>query len=201
MRAPTVATLDPIDPDRRLWLTATSVTGGVGLVAMAVPFVASLEPSERARALGGPVEVQLQAIQPGELRTVEWRGKPVFVLRRSQEMIDALTHHDDLLADPRSRRTNEPDYARNEARSPRPEFAVLVAVCTHLGCIPTFRPEPGSPDLGVSWPGGFYCPCHGSKFDLAGRVFKNVPAPTNLEVPPHHFASDATLLIGLDPDA
>lgn len=201
MRAPTVASLDPIDPTRRWWIAASSVTGGVGLVTMAVPFVASLEPSEKARALGGPVEVPLQAIQPGELRTVEWRGKPVFVLRRSQVMIDALAHHDDLLADPRSRRTNEPEYARNEARSARPEWAVLVAVCTHLGCIPTFRPEPGSPDLGVSWPGGFYCPCHGSKFDLAGRVFKNVPAPTNLEVPSYRFASDASLLIGIDPGA
>ena len=201
MRAATMATLSPIDSDRRLWLTATSVTGGVGLVAMAVPFVASLGPSERARALGGPVEVQLQAIQPGELRTVEWRGKPVFVLRRSQDMIDALARHDDLLADPRSKRTNEPEYARNEARSTRPELAVLVAVCTHLGCTPTFRPEPRSPDLGMSWPGGFYCPCHGSKFDLAGRVFKNVPAPTNLEVPPYRFASDTTLFIGIDPGA
>ena len=193
--------LSPIDSDRRLWLAATSVTGGMGLATMAVPFVASLGPSERARALGGLVEVQLQAIRPGELRTVEWRGKPVFVLRRSQNMIDALAGHDDLLADPRSKRTNEPDYARNEARSTRLELMVVVAVCTHLGCIPTFRPEPKAPDLGMSWPGGFYCPCHGSKFDLAGRVFKNVPAPTNLEVPPYHFASDTTLLIGIDPDA
>ena len=201
MRAPTMAKLSPIDPDRRLWLTATSVTGGVGLVTMAVPFVASLGPSERARALGGPVEVQLQAIQPGELRTVEWRGKPVFVLRRSQDMIDALVHHNELLADPRSRWTNEPEYARNEARSTRPELAVLVAVCTHLGCIPAFRPTPGSPDIGASWPGGFYCPCHGSKFDFAGRVFKNVPAPTNLEVPSYQFTSDSTLLIGVDPKA
>lgn len=201
MLGPTVATRDSMDPDRRVWLTATSVAGGVGLAAIAVPFVSSLGPSERARALGGPVEVPLQAIQPGEMRTVEWRGKPVSVLKRTQGMIDALPQHNDLLADPHSHRTNEPAYAKNDSRSIRPEVVVLVAVCTHLGCIPTFRPEPGSLDLGVSWPGGFYCPCHGSKFDLAGRVFKNVPAPTNLEVPAYRFASDTTLLIGIDPVA
>ena len=198
MMGPTVATRDSMDPDRRLWLTATSVAGGIGLAAIAAPFVSSLRPSERARALGGPVEVPLQSMQPGEIRTVEWRGKPVFVLKRTQEMIDALAHHDDLLADPRSQRVNEPEYARSDSRSIRPELAVLVAVCTRLGCIPTFRPEPGSLDLGGSWPGGFYRLCHGSKFDLAGRVFKNVPAPTNLEVPPYRFASDATLLIGVE---
>ena len=191
----------PIDPDRRLWMNATSVVGGAGLVASAVPFVASMAPSEKARALGAPVEVQLQAIQLGELKTAEWRGKPVFVLRRSQGMIDSLAQHDDLLADPRSRRTNEPEYARNELRSIKPEFLVLVAVCTHLGCIPAFRPTPGSPDLGATWPGGFYCPCHGSKFDFAGRVFKNVPAPTNLKIPLHQFSSNSTLLIGVDPKA
>lgn len=199
--APTMAVPKPIDHERRQWLRATSVAGGVGAVTLAVPFVASLGPSERARAMGGPVEVPLQSLQPGEIRTVEWRGKPVFVLRRSQQMIDSLPDHDGLLADPHSERTNEPKYARGNSRSIKPELAVLVAVCTHLGCVPTFRPKPGAPDLGVSWPGGFYCPCHGSKFDLAGRVFRNVPAPTNLEVPPYHFASETTLLIGVDPDA
>lgn len=189
-----MAELSPINPDRRLWLTATSVAGGVA-------FVASLGPSERAQSLGGLVEVQFQSVQPGELRTGKWRGKPVFVLRRSQDMINALARHNDLLADPRFRRTNKPEYARNESRFIRPELAVLVAVCTHLGCTPTFRPEPGAPSLGVSWPGGFYGPCHGSKFDLAGRVFKNVPAPTNLEVPSYRFASVTTLLIGIDSDA
>lgn len=189
----------PIDADRRLWLTATSVAGGAGLVATAVPFVASMAPSERARALGAPVEVEVQGLRPGELRTVEWRGQPVFVLRRSTAMLESLARHDDLLADPGSRRSDQPAYAVNANRSIKPEVVVMVAVCTHLGCIPTFRPNPGSADIGATWPGGFYCPCHGSKFDLAGRVFKNVPAPTNLVVPPYHFASESNLLIGVDP--
>ena len=191
----------PIDPSRRLWMTTASVAGGAGLVASAVPFVASLAPSERARALGAPIEVGLQGMRPGELKVVEWRGKPVFVLRRSQDQLASLERHDDLLADPRSRRSEQPDYASNTACSARPEFVVLEAVCTHLGCIPAFRPTPGSPDVGASWPGGFFCPCHRSKFDLAGRVFKNVPAPTNLSVPPYQFTSDSTLLIGVDSKA
>ena len=190
-----------IDADRRLWLTATSLAGGAGLVATAVPFVASMAPSERARALGAPVEVEVQGLRPGELRTVEWRGQPVFVLRRSAQMLDSLARHDDLLADPNSRRSDQPAYAANADRAIKPEIAVMVAVCTHLGCIPTFRPKPGAADIGESWPGGFYCPCHGSKFDFAGRVFKNVPAPTNLVVPPYHYASDTTVLIGVDPKA
>ena len=188
----------PIDSDRRLWITATTVVGGAGLAASAVPFVASLAPSERARALGAPVEVELQGLLPGELRIVEWRGKPMFVLRRSQAMLDSLTRNDDLLADPPSRRSIQPGYASNAVRSVRPEIVVLEAVCTHLGCIPTFRPAPGAPDIDASWPGGFFCPCHGSKFDFAGRVFKSVPAPTNLTVPPYQFASDSKLLIGVD---
>ncbi len=191
----------PINADRRLWLTATSVAGGAGLVATAIPFVASMAPSERARALGAPVEVELQGLRPGELCTVEWRGQPVFVLRRSAEMLDSLARHDDLLADPGSRRSDQPAYAANAHRSIKPEIAVMVGICTHLGCIPTFRPTPGAADIGASWPGGFYCPCHGSKFDLAGRVFKNVPAPTNLVVPKYHFASESNLVIGVDPKA
>ncbi len=194
----TMTTIPPVDSDRRLWVTVTTVTGTAGLLASAVPFVASLAPSERVRALGAPVEVELQAIQAGEIRTVEWRGKPVFVLKRSQDMLDALVRHDGLLADPRSRRSIQPEYARNAARSTRPEILVLEAVCTHLGCIPSFRPTPGAPDIDAAWPGGFFCPCHGSKFDLAGRVFKNVPAPTNLTVPAYQFASESTLLIGTD---
>jgi ubiquinol-cytochrome c reductase iron-sulfur subunit len=191
----------PEDADRRLWLGAATVAGGAGLVGTAVPFVASLAPSEKARALGAPVDVDVGSLRPGELRTVEWRGKPVFVLRRTPEMIDALARHDALLADPQSRRSEQPEAARNALRSSRPDLAVIEAVCTHLGCVPTFRPTPGSPDIGAQWPGGFYCPCHGSKFDLAGRVFKNVPAPTNLTVPPHRFLSEAVLLIGADPGA
>ena len=188
----------PTHHDRRVWVKVTSVVGATGLFASAVPFVASLAPSERVRALGAPVEVDLQGIRPGEIRTVEWRGKPVFVLRRSRDMLDSLAQHDDLLADPPSRRSLQPAYARNSTRSSKPEIAVLEAVCTHLGCIPSFRPTPGAPDIGATWPGGFYCPCHGSKFDFAGRVFKNVPAPTNLSVPPYQFASDSMLLIGVD---
>ena len=189
----------PIESDRRLWITATTGVCGAGLLASAVPFVASLAPSERARALGGPVEVELRGLPPGELQTVQWRGKPVFILRRSQDMLDMLDRHDDLLADSGSRRSDQPGYARNASRSAKPEIAVLEGVCTHLGCIPLFRPTPGAADIGAAWPGGFYCPCHGSKFDLAGRVFKGVPAPTNLPVPPYQFASDSTLVIGVDP--
>lgn len=189
----------PDDADRRLWLGAATVAGSAGLVATTVPFVASFAPSEKARALGAPVDVDLGSLRPGELRTVEWRGKPVFVLRRTPEMIDALARHDGLLADPQSRRSEQPEAARNTLRSSRPDLAVIEAVCTHLGCVPTFRPTPGAADIGADWPGGFYCPCHGSKFDLAGRVFKNVPAPTNLTVPPHRFLAEAVLSIGTDP--
>ena len=187
------------DPARRLWLTAASVTGGIGVAATAIPFVRSMAPSERARALGAPVEVHIGALRAGELVTVEWRGKPVWVLKRTPEMLQGLRGLDDVLADPLSKRVvQQPAYARNEFRSIRPDVAVLVGICTHLGCVPTFRPaaaagaEPG-------WPGGFFCPCHGSKFDLAGRVYKNVPAPSNLEVPPHRFAGDSVVLVGEDP--
>lgn len=193
-----MSTTNPTDPDRRLWVTATTVVGGAGLIASAVPFVASLAPSERARAQGAPVEFELQAMLPGDLRVVEWRGKPVFVLRRTPGMLESLARNDDFLADPLSRRSIQPEYTRNAVRATRPEIAVLEAVCTHLGCVPSFRPTPGAPDIGASWPGGFYCPCHGSKFDMAGRVFKNVPAPTNLTVPPYRFAADSTLVIGVD---
>ena len=189
-----------IDFGRRLWLVASSTAGVVGIAATSVPFVASMSPSERARALGAPVEVDAGSIRPGELKTVEWRGKPVWVLRRTADMLASLRSHDDLLADPHSsRRAQQPDYARNDVRSVKPDIAVLVGICTHLGCVPIFRPEPGAADIGASWPGGFYCPCHGSKFDLAGRVFKNVPAPSNLEVPPHRYAGASSLLIGEDP--
>ena len=195
-------TATPPDPARRMWLTAASVAGGAGIVATSVPFVASMAPSERARALGAPVEIDVGPIKPGELQTVEWRGKPVWVLRRTTDMLTTLRSHDDVLSDPHSsRRGQQPDYARNDLRSVKPDIAVLVAICTHLGCIPTFRPEPGAADIGASWPGGFYCPCHGSKFDFAGRVFKNVPAPSNLEVPPHHYTGESTLLIGEGPRA
>ncbi len=190
------------DRSRRQWLALASATGGIGVVATSVPFVASMAPSERARAFGAPVEVDIGSLRPGELRTVEWRGKPVWLLRRTADMLVGLRNQDELLVDPQSeRRDQQPDYARNETRSVRPDTAVLVAICTHLGCIPSFRPEPGAADIGASWPGGFFCPCHGSKFDLAGRVFKNVPAPSNLEVPPHRYAGASTLVIGEEPGA
>ena len=192
-------TANLVDPARRRWVMTTSLVGGAGVVAASAPFVGSLAPSERARAFGAPVAIAIASIKPGELRTVEWRGKPVWVLRRTPQMIDALRKDDALLSDPRSARgEQQPDYVRNELRSLKPDLAVLVAVCTHLGCVPTFRPEPGAADIGASWPGGFYCQCHGSKFDLAGRVFQHVPAPSNLEVPPHRYASDTLLIIGAD---
>ena len=196
-----MSTTSTPDTSRRRLVITTSVIGGAGLAATAVPFVASFAPSERARAQGAPVEFDVQAMQSDELKTVEWRGQPVFVMRRSPETLNSLALHDDLLADPLSRRSEQPDYAANPVRSPRPEFLVLVGICTHLGCVPSFRPESGALDLGTSWPGGFFCPCHGSKFDFAGRVFKNVPAPTNLTVPPYHFVSQSTLLIGAAPGA
>jgi ubiquinol-cytochrome c reductase iron-sulfur subunit len=199
MTNPALPAGTPEDSSRRLWLGAATAAGGAGLAATAVPFVASFAPSEKARALGAPVDVDLSGLRPGELRTVEWRGKPVFVLRRTPEMIAALAQHDTLLADPLSRRSEQPEPVRNALRSMRPDLAVIEAVCTHLGCVPSYRPTPGSPDIDAQWPGGFFCPCHGSKFDLAGRVFKNVPAPTNLTVPPHRFLSETALLIGADP--
>jgi ubiquinol-cytochrome c reductase iron-sulfur subunit len=193
-------TAEPMDADRRRWVAAASVAGGAGAVATSVPFVASFAPSERARAFGAPVEVDIRPVKPAELATVEWRGKPVWILRRTPPMLSTLRMHDDLLADPRSGRVDQqPAYARNEFRSIKPDVAVLVAICTHLGCVPTFRPTPGAPDISSPWPGGFYCPRHGSKFDLAGRVFKNVPAPSNLEVPAHHYRTETTLVIGEDP--
>lgn len=192
----------PPDAARRVWLTAACAAGGAGIVATSVPFVVSMAPSERTRALGAPEEIDVGPIKPGELQTVEWRGKPVWVLRRTTDMLTTLRIHDNFLSDPHSsRRRQQPDDARNDLRSVRPDIAVLVAICTHLGCVPSFRPEPGAADIGASWPGGFYCPCHGSKFDLAGRVFKNVPAPSNLEVPPHHYTGESKLLIGEGPRA
>jgi ubiquinol-cytochrome c reductase iron-sulfur subunit len=187
---------DPAELARRKFLLATTAgVGGVGLVATAVPFIASMAPSERARAAGAPAEVDIGKIAPGTLATVEWRGKPVWVLHRTPPMIASLGQHDDLLLDPASQEDQQPPYAKNATRSRKPDFLVVTAICTHLGCIPVFRPEPGAPDLPPGWPGGFYCPCHGSAYDLAGRVFKNVPAPRNLEVPPHAYHGDK-LVIG-----
>jgi ubiquinol-cytochrome c reductase iron-sulfur subunit len=184
---------------RRHFLTvATLVTGGAGAIATAVPFVASFNPSARARALGGPVQFDVSKLERGAMTKVEWRGRPIYVVRRTEEMLGSLSKDEAMLRDPKSEESVQPSYAMNEYRSLRPEFLVLEGVCTHLGCAPLARFEVAPADLGPNWPGGFYCPCHGSRFDLAGRVFQGVPAPTNLTVPPYRFVNDNTLLIGSD---
>jgi ubiquinol-cytochrome c reductase iron-sulfur subunit len=194
-----------VDPSRRTWIAITCGAGAVGGVAAAIPFVSSFAPSERARAAGAPVQVDISTIKPGEKLTVEWRGKPVWVIRRTPEQLEAMKKLDTQLADPQSQRKPSeltPAYARNEWRSIKPEFMVAVGICTHLGCSPSEKfqagPQPSLPD---DWQGGFLCPCHGSTFDMAGRVFKNKPAPDNLEVPPHMYLSDTVLLIGEDKKA
>ena len=190
------------DEDRRTWLIATSAAGAVAAVATAVPFVSTFAPSERAKAMGAPVEVDISDIPPGGTKTVEWRGKPVWVVRRTPEMLAALQGHDAQLVDPQSERTQQPDYARNAARAIKPEVFVAVDICTHLGCSPTaVAADSGNPGVPADWPGGFYCPCHGSTFDGAGRVFKNKPAPTNLEIPPYSYAGDGRIVIGEDTKA
>lgn len=182
---------------RRLLTTAASVVGGAGVVAAAWPFVSSMQPSARAQAAGAPVEADLGQIEPGQKLIVEWRGKPVWIVRRTPEMLEALKKDIDKLRDPDSEIvTQTPLFAKNDYRSIKPEYLVLVGICTHLGCSPTYRPDVGSADLGPDWHGGFFCPCHGSRFDLAGRVFKAVPAPTNLEVPPYRYLSERRVLIG-----
>jgi ubiquinol-cytochrome c reductase iron-sulfur subunit len=184
---------------RRHFLTvATVVTGGVGAIATAVPFVVSFKPSARAQALGAPVEVDVSKLELGALLKVEWRGRPIYILHRSDEMVASLKNDVSLLRDPTSEDSVQPSYAQNEHRSIRPAFLVLEGVCTHLGCAPMPRFEVAPADLGPQWPGGFYCPCHGSKFDLAGRVFAGVPAPANLTVPPYRYINDSTILIGSD---
>ncbi len=184
---------------RRHFLTvATLVTGGVGAIATAVPFVSSFKPSARAQALGAPVEVDISKLEIGALLKIEWRGRPIYIVHRTEEMLGTLAKDVDRLRDPASAASIQPSYATNEHRSVRPAFLVLEGVCTHLGCAPMPRFEVGPADLGADWPGGFYCPCHGSRFDLAGRVFAGVPAPTNLTVPPYRYINDNTLLIGSD---
>lgn len=181
---------------RRLLLAATGIVGGAGLLAAAYPFVASLEPSERAKALGGPVQIDVSTLAPGELRTVGWRGKPIWLMRRTAEMVRALQQPDPELADPLSMRSEQPPPCANSTRSVRPEFFVAVGVCTHLGCTPSLRLNDEALNAELHAPGGFVCPCHGSRYDLAGRVVKNVPAPTNLEIPAHLFSGPSTLRIG-----
>jgi ubiquinol-cytochrome c reductase iron-sulfur subunit len=186
------------DKTRRNLIIATSAVGGVAGLGAAVPFVASMWPSERARAAGAPVEVDLTKIGPGELAVIEWRGKPVWVIRRTKEMLASLKSVEARLSDPASKASEQPKYATNEYRSEKPEIMVMEGVCTHLGCSPQMKPADAKAEMGGDWAGGFYCPCHGSKFDLAGRVFRGAPAPVNLKVPPYEFVSDATLVIGED---
>jgi len=192
------------DPSRRAWVGIACGAGAVGGLAAAVPFVASFAPSERAKAAGAAVEVDISTLKPGEMATVEWRGKPVWILKRTPEQLESLKATEPKVADPQSKRNPEltPEYARNQYRSIKPDVLVAVGICSHLGCSPTAKLQAGAqPSLPDDWAGGFFCPCHGSMFDLAGRVYKNVPAPDNLEVPPHTFLTDTSLLIGEDKKA
>ena len=187
------------DMKKRRFLTATtSVIGAVGVVGVAVPFIASWQPSTRAKAAGAPVEADISKLGPGELLRVKWRGKPVWIMRRTEKNLEDLKTLDPKLADPASDMPQQPEYAKNPHRSRKPEIWVAVGICTHLGCSPTYRPEVAPEDLGPAWVGGFYCACHGSRFDLAGRVYSGVPAPTNLVIPPYQFLDDNTVLIGDD---
>jgi ubiquinol-cytochrome c reductase iron-sulfur subunit len=194
-----------VDQGRRTWVAMTAGAGAIGAASVAVPFVSSITPSERAKAAGAAVEADISGLKPGEKMTVEWRGKPVWILRRTPEQLEGLKKLDGQLADPKSQRKADeltPSYARNEYRSIKPEFLVAVGICSHLGCSPSDKLTPGAqPSLPDDWLGGFLCPCHGSTFDIAGRVFKNKPAPDNLEVPPHMFLTDTRLLIGEDKKA
>ncbi|MFN3417012.1 MAG: ubiquinol-cytochrome c reductase iron-sulfur subunit [Caldimonas sp.] len=190
-----------VDKSRRTWVAIACGAGAVGGVATAIPFVSTFQPSERARAAGAAVEVDISTLKPGEMITVEWRGKPVWILRRTPEQLESLAKTESQVADPNSERTQypTPEYARNQHRSIKPEIFVGVGICSHLGCSPVSKFTPGAqPSLPDDWQGGFLCPCHGSTFDMAGRVFKNKPAPDNLEVPPHMYLSDTKLLIGED---
>ena len=187
------------DLKKRRFLTATtSVIGAVGVVGVAVPFIASWQPSTRAKAAGAPVEADISKLGAGELLRVKWRGKPVWIMRRTEKNLEDLKTLDRKLADPASDMPQQPDYAKNPHRSRKPEIWVAVGICTHLGCSPTYRPDVAPDDLGPDWVGGFYCACHGSRFDLAGRVFSGVPAPTNLVIPPYQFIDDNTILVGDD---
>jgi len=201
----TLVDTQQIDSSKRTWLIASGCAGAVGVTATAVPFVSTFQPSERAKAAGAAVEVDIAGLKPGEKVTVEWRGKPVWVVRRTPEQLAVLSKLTDQLADPESKRKPDeftPVYARNEGRSIKPEFFVAVGICTHLGCSPSDKFQMGAqPSLPDDWQGGFLCPCHGSTFDMAGRVYKNKPAPDNLEIPPHVYLSDSKLLIGEDKKA
>ena len=196
---------EQIDASKRTWLIASSCAGAVGAAAVAVPFVSTFQPSEKAKAAGAAVEADISALKPGEKMTVEWRGKPVWIVRRTPEQLAALPQLNAQLADPKSERKpsdQAPEYARNETRSIKPEYLIAVGICTHLGCSPSDKFQTGAqPSLPDDWQGGFFCPCHGSKYDLAGRVYLGVPAPTNLEVPKHYYESESVVIIGEDQGA
>jgi len=195
---------DEIDKDRRRFLiTTTAGVGTVGAIGAALPFVLSLQPSERAKAIGAPIEVDISKLEPGQRIIETWRGQPVWVMRRTEETLKDLESMGDFLRDPKSdvHREQQPPYAKNIARAIKPEYLVIIGVCTHLGCSPTYLPKDTPSTLGGEWKGGFFCPCHGSKFDLAGRVFKGVPAPSNMVVPPYHYLTDTLILVGEDGDA
>ncbi len=188
-----------VDTSKRQFLTsALTVVGAVGTGYLAVPFLSQMQPSAKAMAAGAPVEVDISKMESGQLLRVAWRGKPVWVLNRTPEALETLTTLEDQLADPLSNESLQPESSKNRERSIKPELFIAVGLCTHLGCSPTFRPELAPPDLGDDWLGGFFCPCHGSKFDLAGRVYSGVPAPTNLEVPPYRYITDTEIIIGED---
>ena len=184
---------------RRFLIAATTAVGGVAGVAVMVPFVMSMLPSQRAKAAGAPVEVDISKIEPGMQLAIAWQGKPVWVVNRTKAMLAKLVSNDPRLLDPKSEQDQQPAYCKNEDRSIKPEYMVVVGICTHLGCSPTYRPELAPADLGPSWDGGWFCPCHGSKYDLAARVYKDVPAPLNMVVPPHHYLSDTRILVGEGP--
>lgn len=190
---------DEVDLKKRRMLTAvTTAVGAVGAAYVAVPFLASMQPSAKAKAAGAPVEADFSKLEAGQLLRVKWRGKPVWLVRRTDEMLKVLDTLGDQLRDPNSERSEQPEYCKNKTRSIRPELFLGLGVCTHLGCSPSYRPEIAPTDLGPNWKGGFFCPCHGSRFDMAGRVYQAVPAPLNLAIPPHKFLSDTTVLIGED---
>ncbi|MDP2432871.1 MAG: ubiquinol-cytochrome c reductase iron-sulfur subunit [Pseudomonadota bacterium] len=184
---------------RRFLVTMASAAGGAATLAVTAPLIMSMMPSARAKAAGAPVEVDISKIEPGMLLAVEWRGKPVWVVNRTKEMLELMAKHDGKLTDSASENAaQQPDYCKNPHRSIKPEYLIVVGICTHLGCSPTFRKEVGPADLGTDWPGGWFCPCHGSRFDLAARVFNGSPAPTNMVIPPHQYLSDSKVLIGVD---
>lgn len=190
---------EKVDCGRRRLLVTTAAIGGVGGAVVATPFIKSMLPSERAKAAGAPVEVDISKLQPGEMLTVEWRGKPVWIINRTEEQLASLKKTDGDVADPKSEKQMQPKYCQNETRSIKPNVFVAVGICTHLGCSPTEKFKTGAESgLGADWPGGFICPCHGSTFDIAGRVYKSKPAPDNLEIPPHVYLSETTILIGED---